>query len=413
MANYWQNQQAANNTQSLGQTNKYNNDVSQAQNTVGGQWGGAAGSANYNQQVAENATAGVTAGQDQNNLYYNNQALGTYNPTQNGYSTIAQGGNYQTGDNSPYTQNQLADVNGLMGLATWGSQQAGNFVPGGSAAGNSQYNSELNSGIYNNPNLGLSQQFTQNYKMTPEEIQGLANQAGRTVGNQFQTEMDTANRNAAAAGMSAMGTNALQNRVAAQSAGQSGDAMANARLNAQLAALGVTQQAEAMRLGAAQTQASDIMNAANSQAALGLSGAEAGAQFGANMGEYVDSNLANRLTGLATGQQQYGLQQIASEMGQQGQQFNQGLAGNQTLSGQQATQAGLGLGQENISTQQLLQLLAAQNSGNITQGQLQNSGTQLAAQLQQPGIGQQILGAVLGGIQAVGGGAGMAKLATI
>lgn len=414
MASYFQNKQQADTNQQTQNTNQYNQNVKDAQNQLGSTYGNSTGSANEAQQGFENATDQGVLGWGGNGNVQLNGVTSPYTPTgQQGYSPISQGPNYQTGGNDPYNMSQLADVNGLMGLATWGSQQAGNFVPGGSAAGNQAYQNELNSGVYNNSNLALDPTFQQTHQMTPQEIQGLADQAGRTVGNQFQTSMDTARRQAAAAGMSAMGTNALQNRVASESAGQSGDAMANARLNAQLSALGIQQQNEAMRLGAAQTQASDIMNAANSQAALGLSGAEAGAQFGANMGEYVDSNLANRLTNLDLSQQQYGLQQIASQMGQQGQQFNQGLAANQTLSGQEFQQAAQFLQQEGLSTQQIIQLLSAQNTGNQVQGQLQNQGNAQAYQMQQPSLLQQIVGGGLGALSALGGGGGISSLAKL
>lgn len=413
MANYFQNQQASNNNQSLANTNSYNGNVQNAQGTLGNIWGNSSGSADANQYTAEQATQGVGSGAYQNNAYYNNAPISTYTPTSNGYTNIAQGANQFTGDNSAYTQGQLADTSGLMDLGNYAAGQAGTFVPGGSAAGNTAYGNELNSAVYNNPALGLSQQFQQNYQMTPQEIQGMADQAGRTVGNQFQSSLDTANRSAAAAGMSAMGTNALANRVTSQSAAQSGDAMANARLNAQLAALGVTQQSEAMRLGAAQTSASDTMNAANSQAALGLSGAEAGNQFEQNAGQYIDANLSNRLTASTENQQQYGLQQIASQQGQQAQQFNQQLSGNQAISGEDAQTAALALQQEGLSTQQVIQLLSAQNAGNLTQGQLQTAGTTAAASLQQPSVLQQILGGVTGALGAAGGGAGIAKLAAL
>lgn len=260
---------------------------------------------------------------------------------------------------------------GYQGMAAWGGQQFGNEQAQTQAA-------------VNPAALGLSADYLHNYNMTPQEIQGLATQAGRTVGNQFQTMQDQAARGGAAAGMSQEGIQAEQERAATAGAAQAGSTMADARLSAQLAALGVTQNRESTRLGAEQAKAGTLLT----QAGQGIQ--EVGQATNTGMG------VLGAESGLAV---------TAAQMGQQGQQaqFGQGMASSNQISNQAATlssqlQSGA-ISQEQYQTQ-MGQLMA-----NVygTTGNLQLGANAQNFAMRSTPVWQQILSGVEGATGSAAG----------
>lgn len=296
---------------------------------------------------------------------------------------------------------------GYQGIAAYGANAGANILGTNSAQmGTAQ---GTTAGAVDPAALGLSQNYQQNYQMTPTEIQGLANQAGRTVGQSFNAQSNAAQLQADAGGQSAMGMNALENRVGVQSAAAAGGAMADARLNAQLANLGVIQNAESTRLGAQQALTQDQLaqgaqqgSLASSQAAtgLGVGGFEAG--IGQNAvaqeAQLGQQGATDQFTGSVTGAQM-GL--TGAQQAQAGQQagYTQGMGANQTLSQQASTLANLyqsgqmSYQQYQLQSQQLMSQLYGQTTS-AGQGGLQAAYGQQGPTALQTGL--SILGAASG-----------------
>jgi hypothetical protein len=124
-------------------------------------------------------------------------------------------------------------------------------------------------GAANNPNLGLSDQFSQNYKVTPQDQQNIIEAAGQAAGGRYRADESALDIAAAAAGnASPLAIAARKGEMERQGAIQAGNAMTNAAIQAKQLQLGTTQQAEQMRLGSAQDIASRGMQAAESAGGL-------------------------------------------------------------------------------------------------------------------------------------------------
>jgi hypothetical protein len=127
----------------------------------------------------------------------------------------------------------------------------------------------------NSDELGLSENFTSDYEMTPEQQQDIVTGAGISAGTGYRAAKDDLVRRSLAAGVDPLGVAAASSRLEREAAGEAGDAMTLARIGASDAAAKRIQTAEDMRLGAAQEQANQRMEAAEASGTLGLqSGSE-------------------------------------------------------------------------------------------------------------------------------------------
>lgn len=306
----------------------------------------------------------------------------------------------------------------------------------------------------NNPNLGLSGKFNQDYQFGAQDQQDIINSAGQTAGLQYNSMADTARRQAIAQGNgSPMAMAALQENLARQGSNAASQAMTNARIAAKNEQLGVTQTGEQMRLGTAQDVSSRQMQAgeslagsqigaANTQQQLALQAAGMGqglnlqaqqaaanlgtgaAQYNAGLesqntqfatnanlqaGQYADSAAAQRAAALAQNQQQ-------TSMYGQNTGYNQGMGVNQAMSnryGQVANQQQTGQqnyanamqgnqqffgGQTTASMGQQAGVYGAQNQANTNTYTQGLQGNNYAYAMQQPSMWDKLGAAALGAV---------------
>lgn len=295
-----------------------------------------------------------------------------------------------------------------------------------------------------NPALQLDPSFLGKYQMSDKDVQDLENQAGTSIGNKYQTDLDTMNRQAAAQGnTSPLALEAARQSLLRQEGGAAADATTNARIAAKGAQAQRLQTGEGMRLGATQTQAGmqqqgaealgqqgvnaqeflggQGVNAALATGQMGEQGAIATGQLGVGAGEFLgaegvsatqgeeaqrlgaQANLTNTLENAATtaGNQYMNASTLGEQALMQGEQYAQGtgenltaageaasanraagIAGNRqaTTTGNQNTQYAQGTGSQQMTSQ------GAQTVGNAEQTGMNNYRNFLASQ---QGQGQQ------------------------
>lgn len=313
------------------------------------------------------------------------------------------------------------------------------------------------------PGLGLSDKFSQNYDFSDADRAQMETQAGASVGNRRQAQEDELERNAAAQGQtSPMQLAAARGRMERQSGAEADQAMLSARLGSKQAQLNTLQQGEEMRLGSAQDISSRRLQAGEAlagsrigaaQTAQGqqIGAAEAGqglnlnantgaasldygaatqgaglqtgaAQFGAGQtnqatefatnanqqgGMYADTNYANRAGQVATNRQNIGA-------GTQQTQYNQGMGVNNAQSGrytgvannqqqQQGRYQDYTSGRYAAANQQIQAGMGMRNTATATGGNIALGGAKQAGAAQETPIWKQAVGA---GLAFAGGMAG-------
>jgi hypothetical protein len=98
------------------------------------------------------------------------------------------------------------------------------------------------------PDLDVSGQFLNDYRMDPNEQQDIVTGAGIGVRNRYGAASDELSRNARAAGMNPAGVAVMRQRFERQAAGDSADAQTMARINASNAAAERLRTGEDMRV---------------------------------------------------------------------------------------------------------------------------------------------------------------------
>ena len=119
---------------------------------------------------------------------------------------------------------------------------------------NGRLGSELDSNL-SNPNLDVSADFQNGYKMSQSDQDAIVDQASRNVAAQYQGDVDDLQRRSDAAGMSPLGAASASQRMRNRSAVQQADAASDARIAASNAAADRLKGAEELKLGAAQNKA--------------------------------------------------------------------------------------------------------------------------------------------------------------
>lgn len=301
--------------------------------------------------------------------------------------------------------------------------------------------SQLNSAV-DPSKLGLSQDFTNNYLMSPTEQQNIVTGAGISAGNKDSQAVGDLQRSAAAAGTDPMGVAAYRQRMATQQAADAGDAMTQARIQASNAAAGRQQTNEAMREQTQQDISSRQMQNAQTVANTGIGAQETGAeqQLNTTMGlEQNRQNALQYLTGAnlqaATTGGEATLQNAQTTTGQTQQQgqynTSQGtnIAENQDVTNSNRAQqiAGTRIGQQNVGLQNQNQKFSTFNNnqqgaygrqlgayGTQTSGETSTLGTQQDAS-QNPSTFDKVAGAVGGALSFLdaGGVVDQPTLATV
>lgn len=110
-------------------------------------------------------------------------------------------------------------------------------------------------GVYNDPRLGVSDDFLQNYQFGDKDITDLETQAGRAVGSRYQGAMNDLEMSAAQADITnPVGVAAMKQRYLRDSAAEAADAQVGARVAGRGLQLATTKGREDTRLGAEQTR---------------------------------------------------------------------------------------------------------------------------------------------------------------
>lgn len=179
--------------------------------------------------------------------------------------------------------------------------------------------------------LNVSQEYQQNYNVSPQDQQNILNKAGRTVGAQSAMDEENLMQAANAQGnTSPLALSTMRNRVRQTGAVNQANAMSDAAIQAKQLQLQTQQQRENTRLGAAQQYAG---LGAGTELALGqrrLGAAQNVGQIGVNaelgLGtqglqneQYMGSNTLG--TQAQLGQAQLGAEQYLSGQQQQAQQY--------------------------------------------------------------------------------------------
>lgn len=193
--------------------------------------------------------------------------------------------------------------------------------------------------------LTTSNEYNQNYNVTPQDQQNILDQAGRTVGNQeMSDEARLVQAGNAQGNMSPLAMASARQRLRQTGAINEADAMSNAAIRAKQLQLDTTQQRENTRLGAEQ-----------GYAGLGTSSNLALGQQSLGGQEYL-GNLASQDTAIA----------------------DQAMLGAEQYLGTQNVNAQQFLGQSKLSNKQ--QLANRQNSTDLN---IANKGTDTAANAEQ------------------------------
>lgn len=237
--------------------------------------------------------------------------------------------------------------------------------------------------------LGLSDEYKQNYNFGPDQQQAMIEDAGRTVGQGTAATTDQLQRQANAAGTNApLAMAAALDRERQTGAVASADAMTKAKIQAAQLGLQTEQSKEQTRLGSAQDIASRQQSAATTVGQADeanqqyLTGGRASSALQTGQAYLTQQNeLANQQTSL-TGTAELAQQQRAQAMAQNRQQTNQA---------NQASQFSRGSYQDTAASQRATQLAGATRADQTTarsdvrqQGQqaYDESNSQMAGQLQ-------------------------------
>ncbi len=195
---------------------------------------------------------------------------------------------------------------------------------------------------YIDPNyLTASNEYMNNYQVSPADMQGIMNQAGRAVGAQSAMDEENLQQQARAAGnVNPLAEAAMRNRIRATGAINSANAMSDAAIKAKNLQLATTQGRENTRLGAEQTYAG--LGTGNEQQ---LGNQNVNAQFGLgqqalNNEQYMGSNTLNQKNAL--GQAGLGAEQYLAGQNIAGQ---QGLGASRLANTQQLLNSGMNMGQ--------------------------------------------------------------------
>lgn len=129
------------------------------------------------------------------------------------------------------------------------------------------------------PGMEVSDQFLQDYKMSPEEQQDIVTSAGISAGNRIRGAADELSRKSRAAGMNPMGVAAMRGRMERQAGGEAADANTRARVQASEAAAGRLENAENMRVRYGQSAAGMRSDAARNFGAMNLDAQSTGEQM--------------------------------------------------------------------------------------------------------------------------------------
>lgn len=204
------------------------------------------------------------------------------------YSDYSAMRNYFSPQVQQQMQNTVTGTNNAMNQAYQGGvSDVGNTLANSTAAINATIDPAQ---------LGLSQQYQQNYQFTPEDQQAMVEAASRNVGLSTQAQQEQFQRQYAASGANApLAEAAALNRYNQTGLSAAADAEVQAQIQAKQMALNTTQTAEATRLGAAQTEA-NLSNTSQQNIA----------------NRAVNTGLTQEQTGITTAQQE-GAQQLANQ----------------------------------------------------------------------------------------------------
>jgi hypothetical protein len=129
-------------------------------------------------------------------------------------------------------------------------------------------------GVYNDPRLGVSDEFMRDYQFGDKDITDLETQAGRAVGARYQGAMNDLEMQAAASDVNnPLGVAAMKQRYLRDSAAEGADAQVGARVAGRGLQLATTKGREDTRLGAEQTRGGMAL-----QGELNLSGRRTAAE---------------------------------------------------------------------------------------------------------------------------------------
>lgn len=266
--------------------------------------------------------------------------------------------------------------------------------------------------ITSNPNLSLDPNFESNYDMSPAEQQDIVNSAARNVSQVSQGNEEAAVRANNAAGIGPLGMAAVNARMSRAASSDSAAAATNARIAASQEAASRLQTAQGMKLGAAQTQASDKAAATEYTGSQGVSTAEDTAAKQMQAAQDTEASEAaaekeasDRATTLGTNRQ-------TTQETNSGNNYTRGMAANTALSSRYGQVGNTRLAQQNtgaagLTNQQQIDssnantALSDKNSTIGTVGQVENgaSGVVTGAQAQ-PTTTDKIIGAGLGALSA-------------
>ena len=123
--------------------------------------------------------------------------------------------------------------------------------------------------------LGLSDEYKQNYNITPQDMQNIRDSAGRTVGLNAQSEIDRLQRAASAQGStSPLALQSAMTRRAYTGDINAATAMTDADIKARQLGLTVAANRESMRLGSEEDISNRLMTSAQQQGSAGLNQAQ-------------------------------------------------------------------------------------------------------------------------------------------
>jgi hypothetical protein len=196
-----------------------------------------------------------------------------------------------------------------------------------------------------NPNLLVSNEYLQNYQVSPQDMQDIMNEAGSSVANQELSDEERLMQEANQQGnVSPLALNTARERLRQNAAVNEAQALTQARIQAKQLQLNTAQQRENTRLGAQQTYSGLGSSANLALGQQGLTGQEYLGQLGL-LGSAQEGAAAigaeQYLGNQATQAQQYlGGSRIANtqQLGQQAQGIAQWEAGTNLGAGQTAEQ---------------------------------------------------------------------------
>lgn len=264
---------------------------------------------------------------------------------------------------------------------------------------------------------------TTGIELTPEEEQRMVTSAGQTAGVGYRAAVGDAEQKALAAGIDPLGVAALRGRNERASAIDSSNAMTRARIAASQSRADRKVQSEDLRLSGARDISGRKMEAATTtgQAGVNVEGninaqQRQQQQYNTTTGTGIENTTANRALELSKNRQTTAATNIDRK-------FTQGLTVANTLSDRAKT-----IGDAKLATQKeargyLSGQADTQNSNEQKeydrqaglygqQVQARQGTTQQQIQKEaQPGMLEKIAGTAVGAVSALGGGAGLSKLA--